>query len=51
MGSPSDVYGRPRVILVGLPTFTLFTWPIALAANFYIASIFRLVSGFGEGIF
>lgn len=50
-GSLSDVYGRRRVVLVGLLTFTVFTWLIAFATNFYVAFLFRLVSGLGEGIF
>jgi len=50
-GSLSDIYGRRRVILVGLLTFTLFTWLIAFASNFYSAFLLRLISGLGEGLF
>lgn len=47
----SDRYGHRRVILVGLAVFTAFTWLIGTAANFQEAFIYRLVSGFGEGLF
>ena len=47
----SDRYGHRRVILVGLVVFTAFTWLIGTAANFQEAFVYRLVSGFGEGLF
>ncbi len=47
----SDRYGHRRVILVGLGVFTAFTWLIGTAANFQEAFVYRLVSGFGEGLF
>jgi len=47
----SDRYGHRRVILVGLVVFTAFTWLIGTAANFQQAFAYRLVSGFGEGLF
>ena len=47
----SDKYGHRRVILVGLVVFTAFTWLIGTAANFQEAFVYRLVSGFGEGLF
>ena len=47
----SDRYGHRRVILVGLVVFTAFTWLIGTAANFQEAFAYRLVSGFGEGLF
>ena len=50
-GYLSDKYGHRRVILVGLAVFTAFTWLIGTAANFQEAFVYRLVSGFGEGIF
>lgn len=50
-GYLSDRYGHRRVILAGLATFTAFTWLIGTAANFEEAFAYRLVSGFGEGIF
>lgn len=50
-GHLSDRYGRWRMILTGVTTFTLFTWLIGLSQNFFEAFVFRLVSGFGEGIF
>ena len=50
-GNLSDFYGRRRVILLGLSIFTLFTWTIGFASSFYVAFLFRLVSGLGEGIF
>ncbi len=50
-GHLSDKYGRKTVIIVGILVFTLFTWMIGLASNFLQAFVFRLISGFGEGIF
>jgi MFS family permease len=50
-GFLSDRYGHRRVILVGLAVFTAFTWLIGTASDFQEAFVYRLVSGFGEGIF
>jgi len=50
-GYLSDKYGHRRVILVGLGVFTAFTWLIGTATNFQEAFVYRLVSGFGEGLF
>jgi MFS family permease len=50
-GHLSDKYGRKTVIMVGIVVFTLFTWLIGLASSFLQAFVFRLISGFGEGIF
>ena len=50
-GHLSDRYGRKNVLIVGIVVFTMFTWLIGFASNFVEAFIFRLVSGFGEGIF
>ena len=50
-GALSDRYGAKRVIIVGVSVFTAFTWTIGLAQDFYQAFFFRLVSGFGEGLF
>ncbi len=50
-GYLSDRYGHRRVILVGLAVFTAFTWLIGTATDFQEAFVYRLVSGFGEGIF
>jgi len=50
-GYLSDRYGHRRVILVGLAVFTAFTWLIGTATDFQQAFVYRLVSGFGEGIF
>jgi MFS family permease len=50
-GYLSDRYGHRRVILVGLAVFTAFTWLIGTASNFQEAFVYRLLSGFGEGIF
>ena len=50
-GHLSDKYGRKSVLIVGLVVFTLFTWLIGLASSFLEAFVFRLISGFGEGIF
>ena len=50
-GHLSDRYGRKTVIIVGIVVFTLFTWLIGLSSSFLEAFLFRLISGFGEGIF
>ena len=50
-GHLSDKYGRKAVVIVGIIVFTLFTWMIGFASSFLEAFVFRLVSGFGEGIF
>ena len=50
-GHLSDRYGRKTVLIIGIVVFTLFTWLIGLASNFLQAFAFRLISGFGEGIF
>ena len=50
-GHLSDRYGRKTVLTVGIVVFTLFTWMMGLASSFLQAFLFRLVSGFGEGIF
>ena len=50
-GYLSDRYGHRRVIMVGLAVFTAFTWLIGTASDFQQAFVYRLASGFGEGIF
>jgi MFS family permease len=50
-GYLSDRYGHRRVILCGVGVFTAFTWLIGLSQNFTEAFVFRLVSGFVEGLF
>jgi len=50
-GYLSDRYGHRRVIMAGLAVFTAFTWLIGTASDFQQAFVYRLVSGFGEGIF
>lgn len=50
-GSLSDVYGRRRIILLGLLVFSSFTWLMGTATSFYEAFGYRLVSGVGEGLF
>lgn len=50
-GHLSDRYGTRRIIIVGVSVFTAFTWLIGISTDFYQAFLFRLVSGFGEGIF
>lgn len=50
-GHLSDKYGTRKIILVGVLVFTTFTWLIGLSTTFYEAFSFRLVSGFGEGLF
>jgi predicted MFS family arabinose efflux permease len=39
------------VLILGLSVFTGFTWLIGLSTSFAEAFLFRLVSGFGEGLF
>ncbi|MDA4125036.1 MAG: MFS transporter [Thaumarchaeota archaeon] len=50
-GHLSDRYGTRKIIILGVSVFTAFTWLIGLSTDFYQAFFFRLVSGFGEGIF
>lgn len=50
-GHLSDRYGRKFVLIIGLVVFTMFTWLIGFASSFLEAFVFRLISGFGEGIF
>src|SRR5208283_5974009 len=50
-GHLSDRYGRKSVLIIGLVVFTMFTWLIGFASSFLEAFVFRLISGFGEGIF
>ncbi|HXQ92390.1 MAG TPA: MFS transporter [Nitrososphaerales archaeon] len=50
-GHLSDRYGKWFVVTVGVVVFTSFTWLIGLSTNFLEAFLFRLVSGFGEGMF
>lgn len=50
-GHISDRYGRRPVLLSGVTVFTSFTWLIGLSSNFSEAFLFRLISGFGEGMF
>jgi MFS transporter, ACS family, hexuronate transporter len=50
-GYLADRYGHRKVILVGVLVFTTFTWLLGLATSLQEAFVFRLVSGFGEGLF
>jgi MFS family permease len=50
-GHLSDRYGRWVVLTTGLVAFTTFTWLIGFSSSFGEAFLFRLISGFGEGIF
>jgi len=50
-GHLSDRYGKWRTVTLGVVVFTSFTWLIGLSTSFLEAFLFRLVSGFGEGIF
>jgi MFS transporter, ACS family, aldohexuronate transporter len=50
-GYLSDKYGARTVILAGVCVFTAFTWLIGISGDFVEAFFFRLVSGFGEGLF
>ncbi len=50
-GYLSDKIGRRKIILTGVVVFTLFTWMVGTAQDFFSAFLFRLVSGIGEGLF
>ncbi|HYB04113.1 MAG TPA: MFS transporter, partial [Nitrososphaerales archaeon] len=50
-GYLSDRYGRMRIIISGIVIFSAFTWLIGLSSSFGEAFLFRLISGFGEGMF
>ncbi|MEM3684213.1 MAG: MFS transporter [Conexivisphaerales archaeon] len=50
-GYISDLIGRKKIMLAGLTIFTVFTWMIGFAQNFFSAFLFRLISGVGEGLF
>lgn len=50
-GTLSDRYGAKRIVLLGVVTFTAFTWLIAFSGDFYQAFVLRLASGVGEGLF
>jgi MFS family permease len=50
-GHLSDRFGRLPIVIIGVSIFTVFTWMIGFSSDFIEAFIFRLISGFGEGIF
>jgi MFS family permease len=50
-GHLSDRFGKWPVLSSGIVIFTVFTWMIGFATNYTQAFTFRLVSGFGEGVF
>lgn len=50
-GHLSDKFGKWSVLTTGVIIFTVFTWMIGFATSYAEAFVFRLVSGFGEGIF
>ena len=50
-GFLADRYGHRTVIFAGVLIFTAFTWLIGYSPDFQAAFVFRLVSGFGEGLF
>jgi MFS transporter, ACS family, aldohexuronate transporter len=50
-GYLADRYGQRNVVLAGVAVFSASTWLIGLAGSFGEAFVFRLVSGFGEGLF
>jgi MFS transporter, ACS family, hexuronate transporter len=50
-GYLADRYGQRMVVLAGVTIFTASTWLVGFAGNFTEAFVFRLVSGFGEGLF
>lgn len=50
-GFLADRYGHRAVIFAGVVIFAGFTWLIGYSSDFQAAFVFRLVSGFGEGLF
>lgn len=50
-GHLSDRFGKWPVLTSGVVVFTVFTWMIGFAQSYAEAFAFRLISGFGEGIF
>ena len=50
-GRASDRYGQRRVVLIGVAVFTAFTWLVGFSSSLQEAFAFRLISGFGEGMF
>ena len=50
-GAASDAGGHRKVIAAGVGVFTAFTWMIGLSQTLAEAFVFRLFSGFGEGLF
>jgi MFS family permease len=50
-GHLSDKFGKWSVMTTGVIVFTVFTWMIGFATSYGEAFVFRLFSGFGEGIF
>jgi ACS family hexuronate transporter-like MFS transporter len=50
-GRLSDIYGRKKILLLGVSIFTIFTMSIGAAPDFAWAFVLRLFSGIGEGFF
>lgn len=48
-GRLADIYGRKRVLTIGVVVFSVFTLLSALAFNFTQLAILRFVAGLGEG--
>lgn len=48
-GRLADRFGRKRILIAGLATFSLFTLISALATNIWMLFVFRLLAGLGEG--
>ncbi|HXS60818.1 MAG TPA: MFS transporter [Candidatus Sulfopaludibacter sp.] len=51
MGRLSDLYGRKRVLLIGLIIYAIGTFAAGFATNIYFMLIARAVEGVGIGIF
>jgi len=51
MGKLSDMYGRKRVLLVGLVIYAVGTLAAGFATNIYFMLVARAVQGLGIGIF
>ena len=48
-GRLADIYGRKRVLTIGVVVFSVFTLAAALAMNFSQLAILRFIAGLGEG--
>ena len=48
-GRLADIYGRKRILTIGIIIFSVFTAASALAANINQLAILRFIAGLGEG--